>query len=34
MEKGSGNLRKPESENIPLYATLQEPEFRCYTLNS
>jgi hypothetical protein len=27
MEKGSRNLRKPESEIISLYATLQEPEF-------
>jgi hypothetical protein len=32
MEKR--NLRKPESEIISLYATLQEPEFRCFTLNS
>jgi hypothetical protein len=34
MEKGSGNRRKAESENISLYATLQEPEFKCFTLNS
>jgi hypothetical protein len=34
MEKGSRNRRKPESEAISLYATLQEPEFRCFTLNS
>jgi len=34
MEKGSRNWRKAESENISLYATLQEPEFRCFTLNS
>jgi hypothetical protein len=34
MEKGSRNLRKPEIENISLYATLQEPEFRCFTLYS
>jgi len=34
MEKGSRNRRKPESENISLYATLQEPEIRCFTLNS
>jgi len=34
MEKGSRNRRKPESEDISLYATLQEPEFRCFTLNS
>jgi len=34
MEKGSRNLKKPESENISLYATLQGPEFRCFTLNS
>jgi len=33
-EKGSRNLRKSEGENISLYATLQEPEFRCFTLNS
>jgi len=26
MEKGN---RKPESEDTSLYATLQEPEFRC-----
>jgi hypothetical protein len=30
-EKGSRNWRKAESENISLYATLQEPEFRCFT---
>jgi hypothetical protein len=34
MEKGSRNRRKAESKNISLYATLQEPEFRCFTLNS
>ena len=34
MEKGSRNRRKAESENISLYATLQEPEFKCFTLNS
>jgi hypothetical protein len=34
MEKGSRNRRKAESENISLYATLQEPGFRCFTLNS
>jgi hypothetical protein len=34
LEKGSRNLRKPENENISLYATLLEPEFRCFTLNS
>jgi hypothetical protein len=42
MEKGipfgSRNRRKLESEYISLYkniyATLQEPEFRCLTLNS
>jgi hypothetical protein len=34
MEKGSRNRRKAESENISLYATLQGPEFRCFTLNS
>jgi len=34
MEKGSGNLKKPDSEIISLYATLQEPEFRCFALNS
>jgi hypothetical protein len=34
MEKGSRDLRKPESEIISLYATLQEPEFRYFTLNS
>jgi hypothetical protein len=33
MEKGSRNRRKAESENISLYATLQEPEFKCFTLN-
>jgi hypothetical protein len=32
MEKGSRNRRNPESENISFYATLQEPEFRCFTL--
>jgi len=34
MEKGSKNRRKPESEDISLNATLQEPEFKCFTLNS
>jgi predicted membrane protein len=34
MEKESRNRRKAESENISLYATLQEPEFKCFTLNS
>jgi hypothetical protein len=34
MEKRSRNLRKPESKIISRYATLQEPEFRCFTLNS
>jgi len=34
MEKGSRNRRKPEIEDISHYATLQEPEFRCFTLNS
>jgi len=34
MEKGSRHRRKAESENISLCATLQEPEFRCFTLNS
>ena len=34
MEKGSRNRRKAKSENISLYATLQEPEFKCFTLNS
>jgi hypothetical protein len=28
------NRRKAESENISLYATLQKPEFKCFTLNS
>jgi hypothetical protein len=32
--EGKQNRRKPESEDISLYATLQEPEFRCFTLNS
>ena len=32
MEKGSRNRRKPESEDISLHATLQEPEFRCFTM--
>ena len=31
--KKNGEGRKPESEDISLYATLQEPEFRCFTLN-
>ena len=26
MEKGRRNRRKPESENVSLYATLQEPQ--------
>jgi predicted transcriptional regulator len=26
--------KKLENEDISLYATLQEPEFRCFTLNS
>jgi len=34
IEKGSRNRRKPESEDISLYVTLQEPGFRCSTLNS
>jgi hypothetical protein len=34
MEKGNRNQRKAESENISLYATLQEPEFKCFTLKS
>jgi hypothetical protein len=32
--EGSRNWRKAESENVSLYATLQEPEFKCFTLNS
>jgi hypothetical protein len=34
MEEGSRNRRKPESENLSLYATLKEPEFRFFTLNT
>jgi hypothetical protein len=32
--EGKQKPEKAESENISLYATLQEPEFRCFTLNS
>ena len=34
MKKGSTDLRNPESEIIKLYAILQEPEFKCFTLYS